>query len=92
MLETLPGVAENVRWDAICYQNGHEICYIRAARSHASLGFVEGAELPDPAGRLRGDGTKLRYVRIDSEEEIDAKQFSRWIRHAAGLGKSSNSN
>ena len=45
-------------------------CYISVSRNHINLGFMYGAELPDPENLLEGSGKLLRHVRIDSLEQL----------------------
>jgi hypothetical protein len=39
-------------------------CYISVSRDHINIGFMYGAELPDPERLLAGTGKLLRHVRI----------------------------
>jgi hypothetical protein len=45
-------------------------CYISVSQNHINLGFMYGAELPDPENLLDGTGKLLRHVRIDNLEEL----------------------
>lgn len=45
-------------------------CYISAHKAHINIGFMQGADLPDPAGLLEGTGKKLRHVKIKSAEQL----------------------
>jgi hypothetical protein len=47
------------------------ICYIAPLKSRINLGFLRGAELPDPEGLLEGTGKVLRHVKIGQLEEIE---------------------
>lgn len=38
--------------------------YVDAFSAHASIGFHEGAALPDPAGLLEGGGKRMRHVKL----------------------------
>lgn len=38
--------------------------YVAAYRAHAAVGFFHGADLPDPAGILEGDGKRMRHVKL----------------------------
>ena len=38
--------------------------YVNAFRAHANVGFFHGAELPDPAGLLEGQGKHMRHVKL----------------------------
>lgn len=45
-------------------------CYISVSKNHINLGFMYGAELPDPEGLLEGEGKLLRHVRITQPEQL----------------------
>jgi hypothetical protein len=45
-------------------------CYISVSREHINLGFMYGAELPDPEHLLDGTGKLLRHVRITELEQL----------------------
>jgi len=38
---------------------------------YVNLYFLFGAELPDPEHRLKGDGTRVRFVRVDDAAVLD---------------------
>jgi hypothetical protein len=56
--------------------------YVAAHRAHVAVGFFAGAELPDPAGLLRGDGRYMRHVRLTPGEPVDEPAL-RALVHAA---------
>jgi hypothetical protein len=45
--------------------------YVDAFRAHASVGFFQGASLPDPAGLLQGSGVRMRHVKLRPGEPLD---------------------
>jgi hypothetical protein len=45
-------------------------CYISVSRDHINLGFMYGAELPDPEKLLQGSGKLLRHVPITELEQL----------------------
>lgn len=45
--------------------------YVDGFTAHASIGFHEGASLPDPAGLLDGSGKRMRHVKIRWGEALD---------------------
>ena len=54
---------------------------------HASLFFLQGAELPDPTERLKGKGSVVRHIVLETGDEIDAPDVRRLIRLALGRAK-----
>ena len=47
-----------------------------------SLFFTHGADLPDPEGVLRGEGTRIRHVVLDDARALDRPTVRRLIRAA----------
>jgi len=45
--------------------------YVDAFAAHASVGFYEGASLPDPAGLLEGAGKRMRHVKLRWGQPLD---------------------
>jgi len=46
--------------------------YVNVFTEHVNVGFFRGAELPDPAGLLEGDGRFMRHVKLRPGAEVDA--------------------
>lgn len=44
-----------------------------------TLCFLNGKGLPDPAGLLKGDGSRVRHVRLDPPERLDAPEVQALI-------------
>ena len=51
-----------------------------------NLYFLEGAQLPDPAGLLQGSGTSVRHIRLDDEQTIDKPEVQALL--AAAIAES----
>ena len=45
-------------------------CYLSVSRDHINVGFMYGAELPDPEKLLEGSGKLLRHVRVTEPEQL----------------------
>ncbi len=45
--------------------------YIGIFAAHVSLGFFQGASLPDPRGLLEGGGRFMRHVKLRPETDVD---------------------
>ena len=45
-------------------------------KAHVNLQLADGAELPDPNGRIEGTGKRIRHVKVRTVEEADAP----WVR------------
>jgi hypothetical protein len=85
--ETLPDAREEIKWGRPVYSLRRIVCYLAAAKDHASLGFYRGADLRAANAPLEGDGKKLRHIKIRQTEDIRPKVFARLLRQAARLDK-----
>jgi hypothetical protein len=45
--------------------------YVNAFKAHANVGFFYGAMLADPAGLLKGEGKRMRHVKLRPGKEVD---------------------
>ena len=55
----------------VCVGNA-PFCYIGVYRGHVNAGFFYGADLPDPAGILEGNGKRMRHVKLKPGAELPA--------------------
>ena len=46
--------------------------YVNVFTAHVNVGFFYGAELPDPAGLLEGNGKRMRHVKLKPGAGINA--------------------
>lgn len=53
--------------------------YVNAFTSHVNVGFFYGAELPDPAGLLEGNGKRMRHVKLTPGVAVNSAALSRLI-------------
>jgi hypothetical protein len=58
--------------------------YVNAFKSHVSVGFFQGAALPDPDRLLEGTGRFMRHVKLRPGTPINAAALNRLI-HTAYL-------
>jgi hypothetical protein len=85
--DTLPGAREEIKWGRPVYSLRRIVCYLAAAKDHASLGFYRGADLRAPNVRLEGEGKKLRHIKVRQAEDIRPRVIARLLRQAARLDK-----
>ena len=72
VLDAAPGVGESIKLSSLCSSVpdapygviGGNVCMISVRDGGVSLGFIQGAELPDPAGLLTGSAKAKREVPI----------------------------
>lgn len=58
------------------------IFHIAVYSKHVNLGFNDGASLDDPKGILQGSGNQIRYITINTPEEITRPALRAYIRRA----------
>jgi len=56
--------------------------YVDAFKAHVNVGFFQGAELPDPAGLLEGQGKFMRHVKLRPDGPLDAAALKNLIEAA----------
>jgi len=85
--ETLPEAVEGFKWGAPVFDNAHgvTVVYLYGGKDHANLGFVRGAELDDPAKRLKGGGKAGRHVQVLPGAKIPKAALAALLRQCAGL-------
>jgi hypothetical protein len=57
-------------WPTACVEDA-AFAYTSVHAEHVNLGFYRGAQLPDPAGLLKGSGKRMRHVKLPAGEEVD---------------------
>jgi hypothetical protein len=86
-------VTETIKWKAPTFvYKGNIASFYPKTKTHASLMFHRGAEIPDPSALLEGEGDVSRVARFLDADDLAAKQdalqelIRQWIelRDAAG--------
>ena len=85
VLSSVPGLEEAMKWSTPVYSKNGLVCWLHVARSHAAIGFYQGASLADPQRLLEGTGKRLRHLKIRKAAEIRPAVITRWVRQAAAL-------
>ena len=90
--ETVPNTKEAVYtgWKLIGYRvrKGRRdayFCFIAPFENRIMLGFEYGIQLFDPTLRLEGEGTRVRYLTIREQEDIEPEGFRAFIAEAAQI-------
>ncbi|HEX2471581.1 MAG TPA: DUF1801 domain-containing protein, partial [Nitrososphaera sp.] len=52
---------------------------------YINFGFLKATSLKDLKGLFQGTGKGMRHVKIYSENDIDKKQFTVWVKEAVQL-------
>lgn len=79
---SVAGVKEELKWGQPVYGLKKDFCYLKAAKSHVNLGFMDFTKLTDPDGRLEGTGKSMRHVKIKTRADIDTILFNNWLQAA----------
>ncbi len=85
VLKAAPGLEEALKWSTPVYSKNGLVCWVHAARSHAAVGFYQGASLTDPKGLLEGEGKRLRHMKVRSAQELRPAVVAGWVRQAVKL-------
>jgi hypothetical protein len=80
-----PKASATIKWAQPVYELGGPIAFIKAAKSHVTIGFWRGAELKDPKGLLEGSGNKMAHVKIKEATGVPKAQVAAWVKEAATL-------
>ena len=76
LLKLLPAAEETVDPTAAVLSYGYGpgyrgmICTLLLSKSGVKIGFVNGAELPDPARLLEGSGKKHKYIQLKTASDL----------------------
>jgi hypothetical protein len=84
--EAVPNAFEVIYHGALCYGGEARLStlkvYISFHTSHVNLGFYFGATLPDKDGLLKGEGKRMRHIKIRCREDIQRRPFQRHVKAA----------
>ena len=56
--------------------------YVNVFRDHVTVGFYQGASLPDPVGLLQGSARFMRHVKLQPGREVNAAALQALIEAA----------
>jgi hypothetical protein len=84
---TAPKAKESIKWAQPVYEQEGPVCYLKAFNACVNFGFWRGAELSDPKRLLRGEGDKMRHVKLSSERDVDPKAFAAFVKQAVELNR-----
>ena len=82
--KTAPHLTTTVKWGQGSWTD--EITprlYIHTEPDHLQLGFYRGSELDDPNRVLSGNGKYVRFIKIQTVDDIDTESISALIKQAS---------
>ena len=66
------------------------ICTLLLSKSGVKIGFVNGAELPDPARLLEGSGKKHKYIQLKTASDLDRSDVKQLVDAACAAWRQRN--
>lgn len=90
VLGLLPPCIETI-WDAIntvgvafgfTERNADHFIHLATYTKYANIGFSQGASLDDPEGRLQGQGSRIRHIKLTALSDLDDPYLMDLIRQA----------
>jgi hypothetical protein len=83
--ETVPGLAEGMKWRVPTFMQGRNLFYLKAQTDHVVLGFSAGARLKDHLAVFDAVSTEVAHVRVRSIADLQRPGLREAVRAAAGL-------
>ena len=87
VLSAAPSATEAFKWGQPVYEDNGPFCYFKASQDHITFGFWRGTELDDQAGRLEGDGDRMKHLKIRGSDEVDDSLIAEWVGQAVDLNR-----
>ena len=85
ILQVHPDMNEQIKWkNCLVYSTTKNLIQTVVGKGKISLIFFEGATLQDDAHLLEGDGTKVRTLRIISQD-FDVQALQSYVQQALAL-------
>ena len=82
-----PELIDSIKWGNPVFEKQGLVCYLAAAKAYVSIGFFNGAALPDPEGHLEGTGKKMRHIKVRNLRDIHVELLSSWVQEAVTLNQ-----
>jgi hypothetical protein len=96
LLKLLPEAEETVDPTASVLSYGYGpgyrgmICTLLLSKSGVKIGFVHGAELPDPTLLLEGSGKKHKYIQLKTASDLDRPGVKQLVKAACAAWRQRN--
>ena len=81
--KSVAGTTEDIKWGIPVFKKTKTFTYLRFSTKYVTLGFYNIDRIKDPKEILQGDGKSMRHIKIYSKNDIDAKQFTVWLKTTA---------
>lgn len=74
--EVHPEVTETIKWDQPVFElDGENQFYLAAQSDYVNLGFMKGANMPDPDGLLEGTGKQMRHAKVREPADLESPEI-----------------
>ena len=96
LLKLLPEAEETVDPTASVLSYGYGagyrgmICTLLLSKSGVKIGFVRGAELPDPTRLLEGSGKRHKYIQLKTASDLDRSGVKQLVEAACAAWRQRN--
>jgi hypothetical protein len=80
-----PEATESIKWAQPVFSLNGPAIWIKAYGSGVNIGFWRGAELNDPHGLLRGEGDRMKHVRLREGDRLPDAALRDYVRQAVAL-------
>jgi hypothetical protein len=82
-----PKATEAYKWAQPVYEQNGPMIWIKAFTNYVNIGFWRGTEMQDKHGLLRGEGDRMRHVKIATVKDIKKGALSDYIKQAVKLNE-----
>lgn len=72
-------VEEQFKWSRPVFSKGKDFAYLKTAKTHVTLGFMDFHKIHDPHGLLEGTGKDMRHIKIKRITDINADMLKEWF-------------
>jgi hypothetical protein len=91
-MKTFRPLTEEVKYGGILFGSTVQFAGVFAYKAHVSVEFSQGAKIQDADGHLEGGGKGRRHVKLQSVEDLKAKNLKNYLRlaHEAALNNAAS--
>jgi hypothetical protein len=82
-----PSATSTIKWAQPVWESNGPFAYIKAFSRSVNIGFWRGAQLDDPAGRLEGEGDRMKHLSLREGDPVDEAELSAFVRQAVELNR-----
>ena len=80
-----PEATEDFKWSQPVWEFNGPFAYIKAAKTHLTLGFWRGVALDEGRGWLNSGGEKMAHMKLRDEADLNQEHLAILIQQAVAL-------